>query len=81
VTRDLFTWVGWDDECEPPEPGKRWLTIRDPDGEEFAIIVQRGKLPVGAEFHPEDYVFDEGQAIVLEGHAQMIVDALSAVVR
>ena len=31
-----------DSDCEPPEPGKKWLAIVDQDGEEVAIVVHRG---------------------------------------
>jgi hypothetical protein len=45
-----YAWSGWFDgegDCEPPEPGKRWLEIHrmEPDGtvgEEIAVIVHRG---------------------------------------
>lgn len=43
-----FTWSGWSDgadDCDPPEPGKFWLTIHDSDGDEVAIIVNRGQDP------------------------------------
>jgi len=42
-----YYWTGWHDgadDCEPPEPGKFWLTICDPTGEEVAIIVHRGDI-------------------------------------
>lgn len=33
-------WLDGRVDCDPPEPGKIWLTIRE-DGEEIAIIVLR----------------------------------------
>jgi hypothetical protein len=38
----IYDWIGWEEgeELNPPEPGKRWLTITE-DGEEMAIIVHR----------------------------------------
>ncbi len=37
-----WSWSGWDEgeEIDPPEPGKRWLTINH-WGEEYAVIVHR----------------------------------------
>lgn len=69
-----YSWGGWFDgaaDCEPPEPGKEWLTIEDSDGNELAIIVlrTRGK---------EDYELEEERA-QSETQAQAIVDALNAV--
>jgi len=29
-------------DCEPPEPGKLWLSIDDDHGDEWAIVVHRG---------------------------------------
>lgn len=48
-----YGWTGWHDgetECEPPEPGKAWLSIGpvEDDGsvsEELAIIVSRSTDP------------------------------------
>ncbi len=36
-----YAWTGWHDgatDCEPPEPGKEWLTITQ-YGEEYAVVV------------------------------------------
>lgn len=33
------------EDCSPPEPGKRWLTIADADGEELAVLVNRKGEP------------------------------------
>jgi hypothetical protein len=33
------------DDCDPPEPGKRWLAICNADGEELAVIVNRIEPP------------------------------------
>jgi hypothetical protein len=39
-------WVeGWSNgatDCEPAEPGKYWVTVRDQDDDEICIIVHRG---------------------------------------
>ena len=70
-----YTWTGWDsgDELDPPEPGKEWLTISDPDGEELAVIVLRTNAG-----------FFKGEPELLEQHrrereqrAGLIVDALN----
>lgn len=40
---ERFEVTGWFDgesDCDPPEPGKRWLNIGI-DGDEFCIVVQR----------------------------------------
>ena len=36
-------WFDGESDCEPPEPGKYWLTILEHD-EEFALVVHRGSL-------------------------------------
>jgi len=36
---------GEEEECEPPEPGKKWLSIINSDGDEIAIIVNRKTEP------------------------------------
>lgn len=41
---------GHGEDCSPPEPGKRWLTIADANGEEIAVIVNRKGEPT-----PEQY--------------------------
>ena len=68
-----FFWTGWSEgaDCEPPEPGKRWLTIHDGDGEEFAVIVHR------LQENPPSAT-DEARMLVKEGNAQIIVDALNS---
>lgn len=50
---DRYGWSGWfegEGDCEPPEPGKRWLEIHtleaNTEGDEIAIIVQRGRRRV-----------------------------------
>ncbi len=30
------------DDCDPPEPGKLWMTIVDDNNEEICIVVHRG---------------------------------------
>ena len=66
-----FTWTSWDDECDPPEPGKEWLTICE-DGEEYAVIVLRTNINRTPEQIAE---LRSG----CEARAQTIVDALNAV--
>ncbi len=66
-----FTWEGWQDgetDCWPPEPDKRWLTVRDGDGEEYAVIVQR---------RTRNAAYDEAQAQEREDRAARIVLALN----
>lgn len=51
---DHYAVEGWFDgegDCEPPEPGKHWLTITE-DGEEYAIVVVR-RQPGVSETDPE----------------------------
>lgn len=46
IPESRFSWSGWyegEGDCEPPEPGKQWLTIHDQD-EEFCVIVLRRDL-------------------------------------
>jgi len=41
--------VGWYSgslDCEPPEPGKRWLEVVDGDDETVAVFVQRVRAGV-----------------------------------
>lgn len=64
---DTFQYFGWDDECDPPEPDKRWLTIADNNGDEVAIIVQRKR----------EGVFREDDAARKIADAEMIVNALN----
>lgn len=73
---EKYGWTGWEDgadACDPPEPGKEWLTIGtlDEDGyvdDEIATIVHR---PTG---HPDS----EQWRAQKEADAQRIVDALNA---
>lgn len=70
LAAERYTWLGWEDgedACDPPEPGKVWLTIAD-DGAELAVIVHRRYN-------------DERDAPAMEkkeAAAQRIVDALNA---
>lgn len=47
--------VSTGDECDPPEPGKKWITIANEDdgciGDEVAVIVRRDPFP----FEDEQY--------------------------
>jgi hypothetical protein len=61
-----FTWHGWEDECEPPEPGKEWITICE-NGEEIATIVHRTTE------HPEDAEWKRQKV----ERARLIVSALN----
>lgn len=64
--KPIFSWTGWDNECEPPEPNKEWLTILR-EGEEWATIVLR-----------TDWEGDLNEARQeREIRAQTIVDALN----
>lgn len=65
--------TGWFDgagDCEPPEPGKTWLTIEYPDGEEMATIVQRTDTSLTPEVQAE-------LRQQKEAAAEMIVEALN----
>jgi len=39
-TYEVDGWFDGSKDCEPPEPGKKWLTITE-EGNEFCIIVVR----------------------------------------
>jgi hypothetical protein len=68
-----YQWAGWfdgSDACEPPEPGKWWISIEDEDFNEYAIIVHRST---------DDPNVNKNTAVDRkERHAQLIVDALNA---
>ena len=70
VDEPVYQWLGWDEgeEIDPPEPGKRWLTITE-DGEEMAVIVHR------VTGRPD--VDDARQMLAKVRRAQRIVDALN----
>ena len=71
----LYSWNGWEAEPETTgdgsgDPEKFFITIRDPEGEEYALIVHRvcgGKHPLSGSI-----------AVEKERRAQNIVDALNA---
>src|SRR5574342_1062676 len=68
----MYSWAGWFDgraDCEPSEPGKYWIEIRDDDYDEFCIIVHRSA----------DEELDNSDPVVIakENRAQYIVDALN----
>jgi hypothetical protein len=71
-----FTWTDWERETEltgdgSGDPGKYFLIIRDPDGEEYACILHRtegGRFPLDGEIAKEK-----------EKRATMIVAALNYV--
>lgn len=69
-----YDWVGWEAEPETTgdgsgDPEKHFLTIRDPSGEELALIVHR---TVGGKFPLDGEVADEKIT-----NADMIVSALN----
>lgn len=72
---EQYDWVGWEAEPEMTgdgsgDPEKHFLTIRDPGGEEYAVIVHRtvgGKCPLDGPLAEQKCV-----------NAQNIVDALNA---
>lgn len=64
-----YSWHGWlngEEDCDPPEPGKFWLSITE-DGDELAIIVHR-------QWGDER---DEPAKYEKEARAQRIVEALN----
>lgn len=72
---EQYGWVGWEAEPEMTgdgsgDPEKHFLTIRDPGGEEYAVIVHR---TVGGKY-PLDGPLAEQKCV----NAQNIVDALNA---
>lgn len=72
---ERYDWVGWEAEPEMTgdgsgDPEKHFLTIRDPGGEEHAVIVHR---TVGGKY-PLDGPLAEQKCV----NAQNIVDALNA---
>lgn len=72
---ERYDWVGWEAEPETTgdgsgDPEKHFLTIRDPGGEEYAVIVHR---TVGGKY-PLDGPLAEQKCV----NAQNIVDALNA---
>lgn len=72
---DHYAVEGWFDgagDCEPPEPGKHWLTITE-DGEEYAIVVVR--RPEGMSETDPVHVEREAEA---SRRAERIVAALNA---
>lgn len=36
---------GHGEDCDPPEPGKRWISILDSEGEEIAVLINRTGEP------------------------------------
>lgn len=70
-----YSWTGW--ECDTDmsgdgsgDPDRYLLTVRDPEGEEYAHIVHRT--------NGGTYPIDGPMAREKEGRAQRIVDALNA---
>lgn len=61
---------GHGEDCDPPEPGKRWLTLGDQDGEEIAVLVRRKGEPT-----PEQYAHAAEIAKRCNTHAALL-DAL-----
>lgn len=73
---DTYRWSGWhrgEDDCEPTEPGKEWLTIHEHD-EEMAMIVLRTDASI---FVGDDEALASARW-VREERARLIVDALNA---
>jgi hypothetical protein len=63
-------WYDGEDDCEPPEPGKRWLTVTL-DDEEFCVVVQRmTEQPDGT------LGYDEQGTLERSKRADLIRDAL-----
>lgn len=71
-TYEWQTWSYGDEDCEPPEPGKAWLTILE-DGEEYATIVLRTDAP-----HLSTPAAVLEAQTVRESRADRIVAALNA---
>jgi len=72
----MFTvshWHNGEHDCVPPEPGKRWLSILDDDGEEFCVVVHRD-LPDGSLLSPKEH---ERLAFTKEARAYTIANALN----
>lgn len=75
---ERYDWVGWEAEPEMTgdgsgDPDKHFITIRDPEGEEYALIVHR---TVGGKFPLDGDVANEKIA-----RADRIVAALNASLR
>lgn len=67
---ERFRVEGWFEgasDCEPPEPGKQWLTVMDRD-QEFCVIVLRD---------PGTGITRQ-QELERENRAELIVNALNA---
>jgi len=67
----LFGWFDGEAECEPPEPGKRWMTlayVEDDDsmGDEIATFVQRKR--------DDEYREDDAERVL--AHARLVLDAV-----
>jgi hypothetical protein len=67
----LFGWFDGEDECDPPEPDKRWMTLAPVEddgsmGDEIATFVQRKR---GGEYREDD-------AERVLGYAQLVLDAV-----
>ena len=70
-----YSWTGWERDTDMSgdgsgDPDRYFLTIRDPEGEEYAHIVHRT--------NGGTYPIDGPMAREKEGHARRIVDALNA---
>lgn len=71
-----FDWVGWEAEPETTgdgsgDPEKHFLTIRDPHGEEYALIVHRtvgGRYPLDGALASEKVARADAIVAALNGH-------------